>query len=129
MVVLQNSPQFAPGVLLTKEGSQQVAIPEEALLCAAGEGGVLPAVLLLQLSGTLLSQRQVSCVREVQALASIARVECLPQQSNVPATVTGLRPMTDKPHFHVSLLALVITLCVCLVHGHTHDCTGPAVVL
>ncbi len=118
-VVCQSKRQRAQGVLLTEEGSQQVAIPEEALLRAAGEGGIFLAVMLLQLSSALLRERQVSGVREVQALASIARVERLPQQSNVPATVTGLRPATSKIDTQVSSQLLLIMRCACSGHMTT----------
>ncbi len=42
------------GHLLTQEGGQEVAVPEEALLSAAGEGAIFLAALLLQLSCALL---------------------------------------------------------------------------
>ena len=76
------------GCLLTQEGRQQVAVPEEALLGAAGEGAVLLAALILQLSRALLRQRQVRRGREVQALAGVAGVQRLPQQADVPAVRT-----------------------------------------
>ena len=65
-------------------------IPEEALLGARREGAVLLAACGLQLSGALLSQCEVCRVREVQALAGVARVQRLPEKGNVPAVRTGL---------------------------------------
>ena len=65
-------------------------VPEEALLRARREGAVLLAACLLQLSSPLLSQCEVCRVREVQALAGVTRVQCLPEEGNVPAVRTGL---------------------------------------
>ena len=67
-------------------------IPEEALLGARREGAVLLAACRLQLSGPLLSQREVCCVREVQALAGVTRVQRLSEKGNVPAVCKELGP-------------------------------------
>ena len=50
----QRQAAVVQGHLLTQEGGQEVAVPEEALLSAAGEGAIFLAALLLQLSCALL---------------------------------------------------------------------------